>query len=143
MKGGGGGGGGGGWEGFGSKLFSFRKCLVMTLLFYELIDLKLNKQKPKGKQNNERKKTLNVLKDPSQPHLCYCLQYRIWDRITRHTRGKGCLFHRLFQLSVGCTKASRARSAIRMTWERARGVMGRRKIGREKPAKSCIEDLRI
>ena len=29
------------------------------------------------------------LKDPSQPHLCYCLQYRIWDRITRHTRGKG------------------------------------------------------
>ena len=30
-----------------------------------------------------------VLKDPSQPHLCYCLQYRIWDRITRHTQGKG------------------------------------------------------
>ena len=29
------------------------------------------------------------LKDPSQPHLCYCLQYRILDRITRHTRGKG------------------------------------------------------
>ena len=48
MKGGGGG-------GFGNKLFSFRKCLVMTLLFYELIDLKLNKQKPKGKQNNEKK----------------------------------------------------------------------------------------
>ena len=31
----------------------------------------------------------NYLKDPSQPHLCYCLQHRIWDRITRHTRGKG------------------------------------------------------
>ena len=29
------------------------------------------------------------LKDPSQPHLCYCLQYRIWDRITRRTREKG------------------------------------------------------
>ena len=29
----------------------------MTLLFYELIDLKLNKQKPKGKQNNEKKNT--------------------------------------------------------------------------------------
>ena len=29
----------------------------MTLLFYELIDLKLNKQKPKGKQNNEKKTT--------------------------------------------------------------------------------------
>ena len=50
-------GGGGGGEGFGNKLFSFRKCLVMTLLFYELIDLKLNKQKPKGKQNNEKKNT--------------------------------------------------------------------------------------
>ena len=30
-----------------------------------------------------------LLKDSSQPHLCYCLQYRIWDRITRRTREKG------------------------------------------------------
>ena len=29
------------------------------------------------------------LKDPSQPHLCYCVQYRIWDRITRRTQEKG------------------------------------------------------
>ena len=56
---------GGGGEGFGNKLFSFRKCLVMTLLFYELIDLKLNKQKPKGKQNNE-KKTLNFLRKDNE-----------------------------------------------------------------------------
>ena len=31
----------------------------------------------------------SYLKDPSQLHLCYCLQYRIWDRITRRTREKG------------------------------------------------------
>ena len=41
----------GGGEGVGNKPFSFWKCLVMTLVFYELIDLKLNKEKPKGKQN--------------------------------------------------------------------------------------------
>ena len=38
------GGDGGGGGGVGSKLFSFYKCLVMTLVFYELIDLKLNKE---------------------------------------------------------------------------------------------------
>ena len=29
----------------------------MTLVFYELIDLKLNKEKPKGKQNKKQKNT--------------------------------------------------------------------------------------
>ena len=53
MKGGGGGGGG-----VGDKLFSFWKCLVMTLVFYELIDLKLNKEKPKGKQQQKNTKCL-------------------------------------------------------------------------------------
>ena len=57
MKGGGGG-------GFGYKLFSFWKCLVMTLVFYELIDLKLNKEKPKGKQ--QQQKTLNVLRKDNE-----------------------------------------------------------------------------
>ena len=36
----------------------------MTLVFYELIDLKLNKEKPKGKQQN--KKTLNVLRKDNE-----------------------------------------------------------------------------
>ena len=45
---------GGGGEGVGNKLVSFWKCLVMTLVFYELIDLKLNKEKPKGKQKQKK-----------------------------------------------------------------------------------------
>ena len=55
--------GGDGGEGVGNKLFSFWKCLVMTLVFCELIDLKLNKEKPEGKQ---KQKTLNVLRKDNE-----------------------------------------------------------------------------
>ena len=59
------------WEQFG---YVAMNLLVQTFIRRQTVPI-----------GNHIKHIKHALKDPSQPHLCYCLQSGILDRITRRT----------------------------------------------------------